>query len=64
MDASHRQAGRRDCGRLAEDFKLATAIWVRVATLRARLLQHRAPAVLAIPKPPRMSRCGNTGGEG
>ena len=62
-----RQLGLRYCGRLAEDFKLATGTWVRVGALRALLLAHLAPdvrdvviagenrnyvAVLAVPEAP------------
>jgi feruloyl-CoA synthase len=45
MDTACPQLGLRYRGRVAEDFKLATATWVRVGALRSHLLQHLAPEV-------------------
>jgi feruloyl-CoA synthase len=43
VEAGNQQSGFRYDGRLAEDFKLATATWVRVGSLRAHLLKHLTP---------------------
>jgi len=42
-DAGNRQRGLRYDGRIAEDFKLATATWVRVGSLRTHLMEHLTP---------------------
>jgi feruloyl-CoA synthase len=42
-EAGNQQSGFRYDGRLAEDFKLATATWVRAGSLRAHLLKHLTP---------------------
>jgi feruloyl-CoA synthase len=67
VDPADPLSGLRYDGRLAEDFKLDTATWVRVGSLRSHLLKHLAPevrdvviagenrryvAVLAIPSSP------------
>lgn len=42
-DPSEPGRGLLFCGRIAEDFKLATGTWVNVGPLRARILEHFAP---------------------
>jgi feruloyl-CoA synthase len=42
-DPSDPGKGLLFCGRIAEDFKLATGTWVNVGPLRARFLEHFAP---------------------
>jgi feruloyl-CoA synthase len=66
VDERDPKQGLRYDGRIAEDFKLTTGIWVRVGLLRQHLLKHLAPevrdvvivgenrhfiAVLAVPSP-------------
>ena len=41
----NQQGDFRYDGRIAEDFKLATGTWVRVGSLRTRLLKHLTPEV-------------------
>jgi feruloyl-CoA synthase len=70
IDAYDLKQGLRYDGRIAEDFKLATGIWVRVGLLRDHLLKHLAPevrdvvivgenrnyiAVLAVPSTPEIA---------
>jgi feruloyl-CoA synthase len=45
VDQADPKQGLRYDGRIAEDFKLATGIWVRVGQLRNYLVQHLAPDV-------------------
>jgi feruloyl-CoA synthase len=45
LDEHDPNQGLRYDGRLAEDFKLTTGIWVRVGLLRDHLLKHLAPEV-------------------
>ncbi len=67
VDEHDPRQGLRYAGRIAEDFKLVTGVWVRVGLLRNHLLKHLAPevrdivivgenrhyiAVLAIPSTP------------
>jgi feruloyl-CoA synthase len=67
VDEHDPRRGLRYDGRIAEDFKLTSGIWVRVGLLRAQLLKHLAPeirdivvtgenrdyiAVLAVPSSP------------
>jgi feruloyl-CoA synthase len=69
-DVHHPKQGLRYDGRIAEDFKLDTGIWVRVGLLREHLLKHLTPdvrdvvivgenrsyiAVLAIPSTPEIA---------
>jgi feruloyl-CoA synthase len=71
VDEDDLKQGLRYDGRIAEDFKLATGIWVRVGLLRDHLLKHLAPevrdiaivgenrnyiAVLAIPSSPKIAK--------
>lgn len=70
VDEHDPKQGLRYAGRIAEDFKLATGIWVRVGLLRDQLLKHLAPeirdvviagenrdfiAVLAVPSAPEIA---------
>jgi feruloyl-CoA synthase len=70
VDKHDPKQGLRYDGRIAEDFKLATGIWVRVGLLRSHLLKHLAPevrdvvivgenrhyiAVLAVPSAPEVA---------
>jgi feruloyl-CoA synthase len=70
VDERDPKQGLRYAGRIAEDFKLATGIWVRVGLLRDHLLKHLAPeirdvvivgenrnyiAVLAVPSTPEIA---------
>jgi feruloyl-CoA synthase len=45
VDEHDPKQGLRYDGRIAEDFKLATGIWVRAGLLRDHLLKHLAPEV-------------------
>jgi feruloyl-CoA synthase len=45
VDEHDPKQGLRYDGRIAEDFKLTTGIWVRVGLLRDHLLKHLAPEV-------------------
>jgi feruloyl-CoA synthase len=45
VDEDDLKHGLRYDGRIAEDFKLASGIWVRVGLLREHLLKHLAPEV-------------------
>jgi feruloyl-CoA synthase len=45
IDPCDPETGLRYNGRIAEDFKLNTAIWVRVGMLREHLLKHLAPEI-------------------
>jgi feruloyl-CoA synthase len=45
VDEHDPKQGLRYDGRIAEDFKLSTGIWVRVGLLRDHLLKHLAPEV-------------------
>jgi hypothetical protein len=71
VDDDDPKQGLRYDGRIAEDFKLATGIWVRVGPLRDHLLKHLAPevrdlvivgenrsyiAVLAVPATPEIAK--------
>jgi feruloyl-CoA synthase len=70
VDEHDPKQGLRYDGRIAEDFKLTTGIWVRVGLLREHLLKHLAPevrdvvivgenrhyiAVLAVPSTPEIA---------
>jgi feruloyl-CoA synthase len=70
VDEHDPRQGLRYDGRIAEDFKLTTGIWVRVGLLRDHLLKHLAPevrdvvivgenrhyiAVLAVPSTPEIA---------
>jgi len=70
VDEHDPKQGLRYAGRIAEDFKLVTGIWVRVGLLRNHLLKHLAPeirdvviagenrefiAVLAVPSAPEIA---------